>query len=131
MAIPESLHTTFGALGVAATGTRVHALGGDAARSGAFAMVTDTHANPEEPDRTAALERIFTHIEERDPAFVLNCGDITDLGAADEFELYSSTIPPALRDKVRSVPGNHENQYLVDALEAFDAHIDEIGRAHV
>lgn len=113
-----------GALGVAATGTRVHALGGDAARSGAFAMVTDTHANPEEPDRTAALERIFTHIEERDPAFVLNCGDITDLGAADEFELYNSTIPPALRDKVRSVPGNHENQYLVDALEAFDAHID-------
>src|SRR5699024_2334218 len=90
-----------GALGVAATGTRVHALGGDAARSGAFAMVTDTHANLQEPDRTAALERIFAHIEERDAQFVLNCGDITDLGAADEFELYNATIPPALRGKVR------------------------------
>lgn len=112
-----------GALGVAVAGSRVHALGGGEGQH-AFAMVTDTHVNVEEADRTAALERILTDIADRDPAFVLNCGDITDIGAADEFALYTDTIPEALRGKMKEVPGNHENQYLVDALEAYDEHLE-------
>lgn len=113
-----------GALSVAVAGSRVHAVGGGGGEHHAFAMVTDTHVNVEEPDRTASLERILTHIEGRDPAFVLNCGDITDIGAADEFELYTDTIPEALTDRMKEVPGNHENQYLVDALEAYDEYLE-------
>lgn len=115
-----------GALGVAVAGSRVYAAGGGGGggERHAFAMVTDTHVNTEEPDRTASLDRILTHIADRDPAFVLNTGDITDIGAADEFALYTDTIPDALTGRMKEVPGNHENQYLVDALEAYDDHLE-------
>ena len=114
-----------GALSVAVAGSRVHAVGGGGGGGQhAFAMVTDTHVNVQEPDRTAALERILADIVDRDPAFVLNCGDITDLGAADEFARYTDIIPDELQGKMKEVPGNHENQYLVDALEAYDEHLE-------
>lgn len=90
-----------------------------------FAMVTDTHANIEEPERTAHLERVMEHIASRDPAFVLNCGDITDLGIPEEFDLYRSTIPDSLWEDVRHVSGNHEDQWSTDARQSFDAYFGQ------
>ncbi|HLR95450.1 MAG TPA: PQQ-binding-like beta-propeller repeat protein, partial [Jiangellaceae bacterium] len=85
-----------------------------------FAMVTDVHANVNAPDRADLQRRVLEHIESRDPAFVLNCGDIADVGAAEEFELYRSHVPDTLWDSVRHVPGNHESQWSTDAFEAYD-----------
>lgn len=109
-----------GALALA-LGGRVHAVAGEDSQS--FAMVTDVHVNVEEPERTADLERILRHIEDRNPAFVLNCGDITDLGLENELETYLETVPKGLRSRMRDVPGNHEQQWLVDAFEAYEHHL--------
>ncbi|AYY11827.1 hypothetical protein EF847_02920 [Actinobacteria bacterium YIM 96077] len=109
-----------GALGLA-FGGRLHAVAGG--ESDRFAMVTDVHINAEEPERTADLERIMRHIEDRNPAFVLNCGDVTDLGLAEEFEHYLSAIPSGLKSRMRAVPGNHEQQWLVDAFESYDHYL--------
>jgi outer membrane protein assembly factor BamB len=105
-----------GALGLT-SGGRVHALAGGDSRS--FAMLMDVHVNVEEPARTRDLERILRHIESRNPGFILNCGDITDLGAREEFEVYNAAVPDSLRRRMKEVPGNHEQQWNVDALEAY------------
>jgi outer membrane protein assembly factor BamB len=109
-----------GALGLT-LGGRVHAFAGENSRG--FAMVTDVHINVDQPARTADFERILRHIESRDPGFVLNCGDFTDLGASEEFEVYDSSVVDGLKDRMKVVPGNHEQQWIVDAFEAYDEHI--------
>ena len=114
----------FGALGLT-LGGRVHAFAGQNSRG--FAMVTDVHVNVDQPARTADLERVFRHIESRDPGFVLNCGDLTDLGAGNEFEVYNSAVADGLKDRMKVVPGNHEQQWIVDAFEAYDEGIGRPG----
>ncbi|GAB3401375.1 PQQ-binding-like beta-propeller repeat protein [Flindersiella endophytica] len=84
-----------------------------------FAVVTDTHANAEEPARTALLARTFAAIERADPGFVLNCGDLTDYGGDGEYDAYLSAIPPGLRPKLRHVPGNHEVRWDVHGQELY------------
>lgn len=84
-----------------------------------FAMVTDTHQNLRRVERHGELSRIFEHIMDRDPAFVVNCGDLADFGVADEFAGYRSTIPNGLADRVHQVPGNHESQWNTDGFEAY------------
>lgn len=87
-----------------------------------FAVVTDTHANAESPERLAGLTRAFAAIEVEDPAFVLNCGDITDYGAEDEFAAYRAAIPDALIDRIHHVPGNHEVRWDPTAMENYRRH---------
>jgi outer membrane protein assembly factor BamB len=95
-----------------AVGGRLHAVaGGDESN---FAMLMDVHINVDEPERTADFERILRHIESRNPSFILNCGDMTDLGLAEEYETYLDSIPDGLKDLMRDVPGNHEQQWSVD-----------------
>ncbi|MGC0252456.1 PQQ-binding-like beta-propeller repeat protein [Pseudactinotalea sp. Z1748] len=101
-----------GALGLALGGGRVHAVPGG--EPGSFAMLMDLHIDDERPDRTADFERIMAHIAVRNPAFVLNCGDITELGLAREYEAYLAAIPESLQDAMREVPGNHEQQWSVN-----------------
>lgn len=114
------LGTGVGALSLT-LGGRVQAVAGGESRS--FAMLTDAHINVEEPDRTADFERILRHVESRNPSFVLNCGDVTDLGLSEEFEAYNSAIPDNLKERMREVPGNHEQQWSVD----YEAYEEQIG----
>ncbi|HEY6740168.1 MAG TPA: PQQ-binding-like beta-propeller repeat protein [Actinopolymorphaceae bacterium] len=86
-----------------------------------FAVVSDTHANVSTPERQAWLRRIFESIEAADPAFVLNCGDITEYGGDDEFAAYLETIPDGLKPRLRHVPGNHETRWDVHAGELYHA----------
>lgn len=114
------------ASGVVAAGSATTIMGtrpaGAEARRGrlaAFAMITDTHINPEHPDRSDRLTTVLNHLRTRDPAFVLHCGDLTDTGSEIELELYDSLLPDDLRDRVHHVPGNHEQMWNVDALERY------------
>jgi outer membrane protein assembly factor BamB len=84
-----------------------------------FAVVTDTHANADDPARTALLARTFAAIERANPRFVLNCGDITEYGGDDEYAAYLSAIPQGLRPKLRHVPGNHEVRWDVHGQELY------------
>ena len=108
-----------GALGLT-LGGRVHAFAGDHTRG--FAMVTDVHVDIEAPARTGDFDRILRHIEARDPRFVLNCGDFADIGSSEEYDVYNATILDGLKDRMKEVPGNHEQQWIVDAFEAYDEH---------
>ncbi|MEQ7005095.1 PQQ-binding-like beta-propeller repeat protein [Actinopolymorpha sp. B17G11] len=84
-----------------------------------FAVVTDTHANPVEGTRLGWLRLAFASIAAGNPAFVLNAGDITDYGGDDEYDAYLSTVPDALRPKLRHVPGNHEMRWDVHGAELY------------
>ncbi|WP_020575660.1 PQQ-binding-like beta-propeller repeat protein [Actinopolymorpha alba] len=126
-----ALAGTAGALGgIAALGSPAPAFadlatGGAGAGSGgaaaplSFAVVTDTHANPLEGTRLGWLRLVFNSIARANPAFVLNCGDITDYGADDEYTAYLSTIPDSLRPKLRHVPGNHEVRWDIHGAELY------------
>ncbi len=84
-----------------------------------FVVLTDTHGNEEETARLENLSRVFAAVEAEDPQFVLHCGDITDYGDESGFGAYRSTIPAALWDRIRHVPGNHEIRWDVTARERF------------
>ncbi len=90
-----------------------------AAPTGAFALISDTHLNPSAPERTPRMSAVFAAILARDPAVVLHCGDITDTGFAEQFELYESTVPAALADRIHYTPGNHELRWNATAGETF------------
>ncbi|WP_162448816.1 PQQ-binding-like beta-propeller repeat protein [Phytoactinopolyspora mesophila] len=107
-----------------AVGARLHAVAGG--NEGSFAMLTDVHIDVDRPERTADFERILRHIEPRNPSFVLNCGDMTELGLADEYETYLDSIPDGLRELMRNVPGNHEQQWSVD----YELYHEYLGAGH-
>jgi outer membrane protein assembly factor BamB/calcineurin-like phosphoesterase family protein len=88
----------------------------------AFAVVSDTHMNVSNPAATSRLALVHRAIAERDPAFVLHCGDITDTGLPDEYELFAQTLPDALHGKIHYVPGNHEIRWDVSAKEEYHRH---------
>lgn len=93
-----------------------------AAASQGFALVSDTHLNPAAPERTTWMRDVFAAIVDRDPAFVLHCGDLTDYGSPEQLELYASTIPDALADKIVHIPGNHELRWDRAAGETYAHH---------
>ncbi|TDE09641.1 PQQ-binding-like beta-propeller repeat protein [Jiangella asiatica] len=84
-----------------------------------LAVLTDTHASPEEPARLQLLPRVFASIAAAGPDVVVNCGDITEYGGAPEFDAYLSTIPDALWSRMRHVPGNHEMRWDVNAGQLY------------
>ncbi|NEE00768.1 outer membrane protein assembly factor BamB family protein [Phytoactinopolyspora halotolerans] len=84
-----------------------------------FAVVTDTHANADQPARLDLLARVFDSIAERDPSFVLNCGDVADYGGEAAYGAYLETIPDSLQDRMRHVPGNHDVRWDVNAAQLY------------
>src|SRR3984893_1469205 len=72
-----------------------------------FAMVTDTHVGMV-PASAERLRAVYAAVARLAPDFVLHCGDITDTGLPGEYEWYWTTVPAALRGRIRHVPGNHE-----------------------
>ncbi|MVA75258.1 PQQ-binding-like beta-propeller repeat protein [Auraticoccus sp. F435] len=94
---------------------------GEAAGPLRFAVVTDTHADVDVPTNLANLRRVFTAVEADAPAFVLNCGDITEYGAVDEYAAYRATVPDSLWPLLKHVPGNHESRWDPTAGQAYRA----------
>jgi len=80
------------------------------ARDGAlrFAVVSDTHASVERAGSAERLGLVFGAIARLAPNLVVHCGDITDTGLPEEYDLYRRALPAALAGRVRHVPGNHE-----------------------
>lgn len=93
----------------------------------AFAVITDLHQSVDVPERAEHLRLVLQDVERRDPAVVLNAGDMTDLGTDAEFDVYHATVPKSLKDRIKNVPGNHESQWVTDALEAYE---QSIGPTH-
>lgn len=114
-----------GLTAIATAAGPVHAAADDTARAApsaggtSFAVITDTHQNVDIPERAEQLRRVLGELEKRDPAFVLNTGDITDIGTDDEYAVYRSCIPASLKDRMKDVPGNHESQWVTDAMETY------------
>lgn len=115
-----------GFLGLAGAGTLLGLTGlpaGPAAADGTdplgFVVVTDTHADVDVPTNLANLRRVFTAVEAESPAFVLNCGDITEYGAVGEYEAYRASVPDTLWPLLQHVPGNHEARWDPTAGEAY------------
>ncbi|SDD99323.1 outer membrane protein assembly factor BamB family protein [Auraticoccus monumenti] len=86
-----------------------------------FVVLTDTHADVDVPTNLANLRRVFTAVEGESPAFVLNCGDITEYGAVAEYDAYRACVPDALWPLLHHVPGNHEARWDPTAGEAYRA----------
>jgi 3',5'-cyclic AMP phosphodiesterase CpdA len=87
-----------------------------------FAIVSDTHVNVSAVERQQWLANVLIAIAAREPAFVLHCGDVTDTGVADEYEIYDRLLPAALRGRVHYTPGNHEVRWDGSAQELYHGH---------
>lgn len=117
-----------GFLGLAGAGSLLGLTGlptGTAAAQGAdpltFVVLTDTHADVDVPTNLANLRRVFTAVEAESPAFVLNCGDVTEYGAVAEYDAYRACVPDTLWPLLQHVPGNHEARWDPTAGEAYRA----------
>lgn len=66
-----------------------------------FSIFTDAHANYDD------LNRVVRQINQTDSQFVVNLGDMTDLGLAIEYEAFISQVKN-LRKPLFSVIGNHD-----------------------
>ena len=73
-----------------------------------FAVVSDTHASVGRAGSAERLGLVFGAIARLEPDLVVHCGDITDTGRPEEYDLYRRALPAALAGRVRHVPGNHE-----------------------
>ncbi len=76
--------------------------------AGRFAVVSDTHASVGRVGSAERLALVFDAIARLEPDLVVHCGDITDTGLPDEYDLYRRVLPASLAGRVRHVPGNHE-----------------------
>lgn len=66
-----------------------------------FSILTDSHANYDD------LAKVVQVLNQKDDQFVVNLGDMTDLGLAIEYEAFASHIEN-LRKPLFSVIGNHD-----------------------
>ncbi|WP_162606179.1 PQQ-binding-like beta-propeller repeat protein [Jiangella asiatica] len=101
------------------------------ARTTTYAFISDTHVDPEIEDRTAALRAVLAAIEAKDPALVVNGGDVTDDGSAYQYQAYCDLVPDSLRGRMLHVPGNHDARHDASAYETWDRFLanDEFGGA--
>lgn len=118
-----SRRTILGATVAGSAVTFTPAAGAAESPSASFAMLTDSHANVDRPDRTAWTRRALDHIAARNPDFVLHGGDITEYGSAEEYALHQRTVPADLKPLMHYVPGNHESQWDAYALEHYREHV--------
>ncbi|GGJ42150.1 phosphohydrolase [Streptomyces brasiliensis] len=106
-------------LGAAPAGAEPIVKPGSALR---FALVSDTHITLSSTKSTQSLTQVWASIAARNPDAVLHCGDITDTGRPDEFELYGQILPAALQGKMHYSPGNHDVRWDPSAKEQYRRH---------
>jgi 3',5'-cyclic AMP phosphodiesterase CpdA len=87
-----------------------------------FALVTATHASRTRAAAMAHLSAVYDAIARHAPEFVLHCGDVTDTGLPDEYDLYRRALPAALDGRVWHVPGNHDVRWDATAKGLYRAH---------
>lgn len=73
-----------------------------------FALLGDTQIDVDLPERTEIVSWVYQHIAAANPPIVCHVGDIVEHGSVAEYDTYLSTIPAALRPRIRHVPGNHD-----------------------
>jgi len=73
-----------------------------------LAVVSDTHVGVGRGGAAQRLALVFGAIARLEPDLVVHCGDITDTGLPEEYDLYRRVLPAGLAGRVRHVPGNHE-----------------------
>ena len=113
------------ASGLMAASPRAWALGG-ADGSGEpleFAVLADTHINPEEPAHSAQLADVYAHLGARPapPAFTLHVGDVVEAGQPGEYEEWDRLQQQAPPGPMHVVRGNHEVRWDERACEPFFA----------
>jgi outer membrane protein assembly factor BamB len=83
-----------------------------------FVQITDTHVGS--PDNNADLTAVLGDIRENypDAAFIVNTGDITDYGTAEELRAYRELITSSPL-KIHSIPGNHDSRWADNGKESF------------
>ncbi|UVI27745.1 outer membrane protein assembly factor BamB family protein [Paenibacillus spongiae] len=78
----------------------------------AFAVLADTHIDPNSPKHSGNLSRIFTDLTDgQKPAFILHVGDVVESGFQEEYQEYARLVPSTLKDLIHAVPGNHEARW--------------------
>jgi 3',5'-cyclic AMP phosphodiesterase CpdA len=115
--MPATAHACIVAAGtvatVAATVLGILLIGGAAARADfSFVHITDTHftqstAAGSAADKNRALLREISALTPR-PAFVINTGDVTELGRPAEFAAFRATLAESLTIPHYAAPGNHD-----------------------
>ncbi|WP_168211893.1 PQQ-binding-like beta-propeller repeat protein [Ruania zhangjianzhongii] len=88
-----------------------------------IAFITDVHVNPEDQVKTSRARACADALVELDPDLVIHSGDLTDHGSALALRTWMEMFPPAFRERIHHVPGNHETHWNNDAYEAFEAEI--------
>lgn len=92
---------------------------GECQDSVTFLHITDTHVTSQH--NTEPVVELLAHLSDGGkPAFVVNTGDVTELGTEAEFQAYkrviaSSPVP------VYAVPGNHDVRWAPTGKEAFES----------
>ena len=83
-----------------------------------FVQISDTHTGSpgNNADLTAVLKDIGAHYP--DAAFIVNTGDLTDYGSADELHQYAELIK-ASPTKLHSIAGNHDSRWADNGKESF------------
>ncbi|MEU0556595.1 PQQ-binding-like beta-propeller repeat protein [Dactylosporangium sp. NPDC006015] len=112
-----------GALVGAATGVIASGSPGTAAppAPSGFALLGDTQIDVSLPERTEWVGWVYQQIAAADPQLVCHVGDIVEHGSAEEYDTYLSTVPVALRPRIRYVPGNHDWRWDSTAGERYGA----------
>jgi outer membrane protein assembly factor BamB len=71
------------------------------------------------PERTEWVGWVYQQIAAADPRIVCHVGDLVEHGSVEEYDAYLSTIPAALRPRMRHVPGNHDWRWDSTAGERY------------
>lgn len=95
-----------------------------------FAMVADTHTDPENTTTMPRLEAVFTAIDAFDPHLVIHAGDVTEHGTSEEFDAFDDVVPARLRKRMVAVPGNHEARWDATAAHRRHRRIGDDVRVH-
>jgi len=91
-----------------------------------FAHITDTHMalSTTAKKYDANLQAAIAEMNAMDPrpAFIVNTGDITEMGDEKQFLLYKENIKGALMP-VKNTPGNHETRWADKSINRFAEHL--------
>ncbi|MBM3496545.1 MAG: hypothetical protein FJX72_19840, partial [Armatimonadetes bacterium] len=83
-----------------------------------FVHITDTHIAA--AARAAELRRFVGALSAPGgPSFVINTGDVTELGTDAEFDTYSAAVSDPGAPPVYAIPGNHDVRWAPLGKEAF------------
>lgn len=92
-----------------------------------FGIITDSHIDPNIPERSTSLNQILKHFNESDVLqldFILHLGDTVECGLPHEYEALNKVIPAHYKKHVYAIPGNHEVRWDEWAGEKFSTHFN-------